>query len=319
MSVSLGIHTGQQNQTMADLRRLWRWADEQGLDWISVWDHFYEAPPVDGMSPHFESTTCMATIAAETERVRIGCLVFCVPYRNPATLAKTLMTLDHISDGRIEPGLGAGWHEMEFRGYGYGFPPLRERFEMLEEGTQIIKSMLGQERTDFEGIHYNAVGATCQPPPVQEHMPLWIGGRGEKKTLRMAAQYADGWNVPYIGVEEFARLGSVLDAHCANLDRDPGTIQRTVNLQFALRATAEGAAEAEAGLREQWGEQAARVSEGSLLGTPDDAFDRVSQYIEAGADGVNVAMRAPWDEAALEAYVTEVVPALRAKYGAWQA
>ena len=316
MSVSLGIHTGQQNQTMADLRRLWRWADEQGLDWISVWDHFYEAPPVDGMSPHFESTTCMATIAAETERVRIGCLVFCVPYRNPAALAKTLTTLDHVSEGRIEPGLGAGWHEMEFRGYGYGFPALRDRFVMLEEGTQIIKSMLSQERTDFEGVHYSAVGATCQPPPVQDHVPLWIGGRGEKKTLRMAAQYADGWNVPYIGVEEFARLGGVLDDHCGRLGRDPGTIQRTVNLQFALRATTEDAAEAEANLREQWGEQAARVAEGSLLGTPEDAFERVSQYVDAGADGVNVALRAPWDEAALEAYVTEVVPALRGKYGA---
>ena len=316
MAVSFGVHTGQQNVAMDELRRLWRWIDEQGMDWISVWDHFYEAPPVDGMSPHFESTACMAVIAAETARVRIGCLVFCVPYRNPATLAKTLTTLDHISGGRLEPGFGAGWHEMEFRGYGYGFPALRDRFVMLEEGVQIIRGMLTQERTSFEGIHYQAVDATCQPPPLQEQMPLWIGGRGERKTLRMAAQYMEGWNVPYIGVEEFARLNGVLDEHCANLGRDPQSIARTVNLQFTLSSTAEAAASAREQLEAQWGEQAERIAEGSLQGTPDDAFERVSQYIEAGAAGVNVALRAPWNEAALNAYVTEVVPALREKYGA---
>ena len=316
MAVSFGVHTGQQNVAMDELRSLWRWIDEQEMDWISVWDHFYEAPPVDGMSPHFESTACMAVIAAETERVRIGCLVFCVPYRNPATLAKTLTTLDHISGGRLEPGFGAGWHEMEFRGYGYGFPALRDRFVMLEEGVQIIRGMLTQERTSFEGIHYQAVDATCQPPPLQEKMPLWIGGRGERKTLRMAAQYMEGWNVPYIGVEEFARLNGVLDQHCADLGRDPQSIARTINLQFTLSSTAEQAAKAREQLEAQWGEQADRIAEGSLTGTPDDAFDRVSQYIEAGAAGVNVALRAPWDEAALNAYITETVPALRQKYGA---
>ena len=316
MAVSFGVHTGQQNVAMDELRSLWRWIDEQEMDWISVWDHFYEAPPVDGMSPHFESTACMAVIAAETERVRIGCLVFCVPYRNPATLAKTLTTLDHISGGRLEPGFGAGWHEMEFRGYGYGFPALRDRFVMLEEGVQIIRGMLTQERTSFEGIHYQAVDATCQPPPLQEKMPLWIGGRGERKTLRMAAQYMEGWNVPYIGVEEFARLNGVLDQHCADLGRDPQSIARTINLQFTLSSTAEQAAKAREQLEAQWGEQADRIAEGSLTGTPDDAFDRVSQYIDAGCAGVNVALRAPWDEAALNAYITETVPALRQKYGA---
>ncbi len=316
MAVSFGVHTGQQNVTMDDLRRLWRWIDDQGMDWISVWDHFYEAPPVDGTSPHFESLTCMATIAAETERVRIGCLVFCVPYRNPAYLAKSLMTLDHISNGRIEPGLGAGWHQMEFEGFGYGWPSLKTRFEMLEEGTQIIKGMLSQERTSFEGVHYNALNATNEPRPVQEHVPLWIGGRGERKTLRMAAQYADGWNVPYIGPEEFARLSGVLDVRCDEQDRDPATIDRTVNLQFNLSPTQAEAEIARQKLEEQWGDQADRVSEGALQGTPDDAFDRVSMYCDAGAAGVNVALRAPWSEEALDAYITEVVPALREKYGA---
>ena len=147
-------------------------------------------------------------------------------------------------------------------------------------------------------------------------MPLWIGGRGERKTLRMAAQYADGWNVPYIGPEEFARLSGVLDVRCDEQGRDPATIDRTVNLQFNLSPTEAEAEIARQKLVEQWGDQADRVSEGALQGTPDDAFDRVSMYCDAGAAGVNVALRAPWSEEALAVYINEVVPALREKYGA---
>ena len=132
----------------------------------------------------------------------------------------------------------------------------------------------------------------------------------------MAAQYADGWNVPYIGPEEFARLSSVLDVRCGEQGRDPATIDRTVNLQFNLSPTEAEAEIARQKLVEQWGDQADRVSEGALQGTPDDAFDRVSMYCDAGAAGVNVALRAPWSEEALTVYIDEVVPALREKYGA---
>ena len=135
--------------------------------------------------------------------------------------------------------------------------------------------------------------------PYRNTSPLWIGGRGERKTLRMAAQYADGWNVPYIGPEEFARLSGVLDIRCDEQGRDPATIDRTVNLQFNLSPTEAEAKIAREKLEEQWGDQADRVSEGALQGTPDDAFDRVSMYCDAGAAGVNVALRAPWSEAAL--------------------
>ena len=316
MAPRFGVHSGQQNLAMDDLRRLWRWLDDAGMDLITVWDHFYEAPPKDGLSPHFESTACMTTIAAETENVRIGCYVFCVPYRNPATLAKTLMTIDQVSHGRLEAGLGAGWHAMEFRAYGYGFPPLRDRFEMLEEGTQIIRGMLdrSQQHTSFEGKYYQAINATNLPGPVQEHVPIWIGGKGERKTLRLAAKYADGWNVPYIGLEEFERLSGVLDEHCAEVGRDPTTIRRSINLQFNLGSTAAAADAAREKLEAEWGERAGEIAEGALLGTPDDAFERVSQFVEAGAEGVSVALRAPWDEAALTAYVEEVVPALRKRF-----
>ena len=167
------------------------------MDWISVWDHFYEAPPIDGSHPHFEAIACMAALATETERVRIGCLVFCVPYRNPALLAKALTTLDHLSHGRIEAGLGAGWHSLEFEAYGYPFERIGTRMDMLEEGVAIVRGLLTQERTTFQGRHYRVENAACQPPPVQPRLPIWIGGLGEQRTLPLAARHADGWNAAY--------------------------------------------------------------------------------------------------------------------------
>lgn len=314
MSISFGVHTGQQDLAMDDLRTLWRDLDAAGMDWISIWDHLYEAPPIDGMSPHFEAIASMATIAAETEQVRIGCLVYCIPYRNPALLAKAMTTIDHISRGRLTIGLGAGWHEPEFRAYGYGFPGIGRRLDMLEEGVQIVRGLLTQERTSFEGKHYSVINATCQPAPVQDRVPIWIGGVGEKRTLRMAAQYADGWNAPYVSPEQWRHLNGVLDGWCETQGRDPATMERTVNLSFGLGATKEAAAEVEERIRQQWGEGAERILGGSLLGTPDQAPDRIAQYIEGGAQGVNIALRAPWDAEALRIYVDEVVPAMRERF-----
>lgn len=315
MPVAFGVHTGQQDLAMDDLRGLWHELDAAGMDWISVWDHFYEAPPQDGMHPHFEAIASMAALAAETEQVRIGCLVFCVPYRNPAALAKALMTLDHISRGRLTVGLGAGWHEPEFRAYGYDFPGIGTRLDMLEEGIQIVRGMLTQERTSFEGKHYSVVEATCQPAPVQERVPIWVGGRGERRTLRLAARHADGWNAPYISPEHWGRLNRKLDEWCEVEGQDPSALTRTVNLQFALASTRKKAEAQEERLRAQWGPAADGLIQGSLLGTPDDAADRVAEYVAEGAQGVNIALRAPWDADALHAYVHEVAPAMRERFG----
>lgn len=120
---TLGVHTGQQDCSLDELRRLWRFIDQAGFDWLSIWDHFYEAPPIDGNGPCFEAVSALTLLATETSRVRVGCLVFCVSYRHPAVLAKALATIDHISSGRLEAGLGAGWHEQEYREYGIAFPP----------------------------------------------------------------------------------------------------------------------------------------------------------------------------------------------------
>jgi F420-dependent oxidoreductase-like protein len=307
MALRFGIHIGPQNIEMRDLRRLWRFADEK-LDWISVWDHIYEAPYIDGESPEFEAATMMAAIAADTRRVRIGCLVFCMLYRNPGLLAKSFVTIDHLSEGRLEIGLGAGWHEQEFRAYGYEFPPIKQRLDMLEEGTQAIKLLLTQPRSDFKGEYYRLENAACYPKPVQAHVPLWIGGRGERRTLRIAARHADGWNVPYIGAEEFAHKCGVLDEWCEKEGRDPQTIERSVNLGFYMAPDDASVAAHQEKLRQQWGPQAAERAGGQLTGSPKQAIEQVAQYAAAGATRLNVAIRPPVDWEALDAFVAEVVP-----------
>ncbi len=313
--LSLGAHVGQQNMTMDEMRALWRRLDQAGCDWISAWDHIYEAPPAGGTLPHFEAVATLGALAADTTNARLGCLVFYVGYRNPGLLAKAAVTIDHISGGRFELGIGAGWHESEAKAYGYDFPSAGTRLDMLDEATELITSLLTQDRTTFTGTHFRADDASCLPPPVRGHLPLWIGGVGEKRTLRTVAANANGWNAAYVAPDEFARLNGVLDSWCEKVDRDPGSIERSVNLVFMMGADQSSADRAEQALVAQWGDRAERVKGGAVGGTPQQAIETVQRYIDAGADMVNIALRAPFDAEALEAYLTVVMPAVRAANG----
>lgn len=309
--MQFGIHIGQQNMAMNDMRALWRRCDAD-LDWISVWDHLYEAPPAGGTIPHFEAVACLGALAADTQHARLGCLVFYVGYRNPGLLAKSATTIDHISGGRFELGIGGGWHQWEAEAYGYDFPGVGVRLDMLDEAAELITSYFTNERTTYDGTYFRADHASMLPQPVRGTMPLWIGGVGEKRTLKTTARYATGWNAAYISPAEFRRLNDVLDRHCHDLDRDPATIERSINLMFNLGTDAASAARAEEQLATQWGPLWERVSAGALLGTPDTAVERLMEYREAGADLVNIAIRAPIDHEALEAYLSDTVPVARA-------
>ncbi len=311
MSPALGVHIGQQNLTMDEMRALWTRCDQAGVDWISVWDHLYEAPPAGGTAPHFEAVATLAALACDTTNARIGCLVFCTQYRSPGVLAKVATTLDHLSDGRFELGLGAGWHDQEAKAYGIDFPSVGKRLSALEESTQIIKSMLSNERTTFSGDYFSVEDASCLPPPVNAYLPIWIGGVGEKRTLRMAARYADGWNAAYITPEEFKRLSGVLDEWCEKEGRDPNEIERGVNLQFLMGTNDADSAREMEQFRATWGPMADRLAGGLLVGSPAQATERILEYRDAGADMVNVAFRAPLVPEAVEAYLTEVIPAVR--------
>ena len=223
--------------------------------------------------------------------MRVGSLVYCVGYRPPAVLANAITTIDHLSGGRAELGLGAGWAENEYAAYGIPFPSAGARLDLLEESVQAIRGLLRQERTSFEGTHVRLVDAACDPRPVQAELPIWVGGSGEKRTLRIAARFADGWNVPFIAPDVLAHKKAVLAAHCVDVGRDPADIRCAVNV---------GLCEDEEALRAQFGRMADFVRPGVLIGSPDQLVDRIGSYVEAGADQLNISMRAPWDLSLLD-------------------
>ena len=167
--MKFGIHSGPQNCTYEELRRVWHVADSSGFHQVSIWDHFYDDPSPDGSGSCFESISTLAALASETRNVRVAALALCVGYRHPAVLAKAAVTIDHISNGRLELGLGAGWVEREYHAFGIPFPSASARLDMLEEGIQIIKSMLGNRATTFQGNHFQVENAFCEPKPVQDN------------------------------------------------------------------------------------------------------------------------------------------------------
>lgn len=297
---------------MAELHQLWARLDPV-VDWISLWDHLYEAPPNGGTTPHFEAVATLGAMAAATSKARIGCLVFCVPYRNPALLAKSIISIDHIAEGRFEPGFGAGWHEPEFVAHGYPFEPIGTRFDMLEEGLQIVSGMLSDdETTTVDGVHYQVDQVRAVPGPINGSIRLWAGGSGPKRTPAIAAKYCSGWNVPYVSPERYRELNDRIDAACEAIGRDPATLERSINLAFHMGATP-AAADAELDrIKTEWAPEVVdRITAGALTGTPDQAAERIAEYRAAGADMVTIALRLPVDEEALDAYLTNVIPAAR--------
>ena len=221
-----------QNASIDELRDVWHLADEAGFDSCWVMDHFATLGPRDD-GPIFEAWTMLAAMAQLTTRTRIGCAVVGNTYRHPAVLAKMAVTVDHLSGGRLEFGLGAGWAENEHTMLGLEFGTKNDRADRLEESVQIIRSLWTQPRTTFDGRHYRLREAVAEPKPVQQpHPPIWIGGSGPKRTLRIAAEYADVWNAAGGSPEEIAASSAILDQHCADVGRDPGQIRRSVQLRM---------------------------------------------------------------------------------------
>jgi F420-dependent oxidoreductase-like protein len=306
--VQFGVHTGLQNTTTDELRALWRRIEGHGFDWISIWDHFYAADATvsrDGTttsgSACLEAVTAHAALALETERVRCGSLVYCVAFRHPAVLANVAATLDHLSGGRITMGLGGGWHQGEFAAYGIPFEDVPVRLRRTEEAIQVVRALLTEDVAEFHGEFYDLTEARCDPKPVQARLPLWIGGGGEKVTLRIAAQHADGWNVPFVAPAQFRRKVGVLAEHCERADRDPASIERTVNLTLAW---------SEDDLVERFGGMTDYIRPSALIGSTQEIVDRVAEYRDAGADRVIIALRAPFDTDGLDRFAAEVMPAV---------
>jgi len=212
-------------QSFADVLEIARHAEATGWDGLWYADHFMP----DGEAtrePYSEAWTTLSALAASVPRIRIGPLVTGNTYRHPAVLAKMAATVDHLSGGRLVLGLGAGWQENEHRQYGIPFYTVKERLERLAEACELIKGLFANETTTFRGKHYQLENAVLEPKPVQKPLPLMIGGGGEKVTLRIAARFADEWNV-WGDVERLKHKMAILDGYCAELGRPPRAIQRS--------------------------------------------------------------------------------------------
>lgn len=315
----VGIEPARQWQTMKDLAV----AADKVAGWESVWvyDHFHTTPQPSDQATH-EAWSLMAGFGAATQRIRLGQMCTCMSYRNPAYLAKVAATVDHISGGRVEMGIGAGWYEHEWRAYGYGFPEPRDRLGMLREGVQIFQQAWTKGVSSLDGKYYQVDGAICQPLPLQQGpsgIPIWIAGGGEKVTLRIAAQYADYTN--FDGTPEgFAHKSGLLEEHCRDLGRDFGAITRSANYNVFIGETQKDVDDRLAwyadhlatSLGESAGpEHARRTSAQGLVGTPEQIVERLQEMEQLGMTyAITYFADAAYDRGSIELFEQKVLPAL---------
>jgi F420-dependent oxidoreductase-like protein len=238
--IRFGAKLAPQGTTIAALRGFWRLADESGFDHLWVRDHLASVGSAAAVAPPnlaidlFDGWTLLAAMASETRKARLGCMVTANTFRHPGVLAKVATTVDHLSGGRLEFGIGAGWAEYEHRMLAIELGGPRQRVEKLAEALSVIRALWSDQTfVDFAGEYYTLDKAVHAPKPVQRpHPPIWLGGAGEKRMLKLVAEQADVWNiVDHAGVEEGARLSGVLDRWCAEVGRDPQAIRRSVQLR----------------------------------------------------------------------------------------
>ena len=267
-----GFKTPPQHGTWSEFLDVWRAADEIDI-FESGWtmDHFYPlTPPADGT--HLESWTMLAALAQATSRLRLGSMVNGMHFRHPAVTANMAVTVDHISAGRFELGLGAGWFEAEAAAYGIALGTMTERFDRFDEGVEVIARLLTQETTTFSGAYYQLTDARCEPKAVQQpRPPIVIGGRGPKRTLRTVARWADQWDMTFPQTAtEWSALNDVLLGHCDAIGRDPRTIRRSIHMPWAADAD------------------------------PSKLADSAQPFFAAGVDLVIFSMRGPYEVRLLE-------------------
>jgi F420-dependent oxidoreductase-like protein len=313
----VGIDTKDHWATMLGVAQA---AEDGPFESIWVFDHFHTVPVPTQEATH-EAWTLMAALGAATSRVRLGQMCTCMGYRNPAYLAKVAATVDVISGGRTEMGIGAGWYEHEWRAYGYGFPGAGDRIGMLEEGVEIMRQLWTTGTATLDGRHYQVNGAICQPLPLQDGgIPLWIAGGGEKKTLRLAARYAKYTN--FDGAPDvFQRKSEILAGHCRELGTDYDSITRSANYNVVLGETDKDVEDRLAwmkdhllrcGIPENVVERRMRdFATGTMTGTPELITERLAELGELGMSYaiLNFADVA-YDRTALTLFTEKVAPEL---------
>lgn len=276
-------------------------AERGGFTALSVMDHLHQiAPQGRPEEPMLEAYAALSGIATRTSRLRLLTLVTGVTYHNPARLAKQVTTLDVMSGGRAILGIGGAWYEEEHRAYGFEFPPIGRRLDRLEEAVQIARSMFDSEVTEFEGRYYQVRGAINNPQPLQEHLPILIGGGGERRTLRLVAQYADLCNILGDAATAAHKL-EVLRGHCDAVGRDPAEIVKTAHAGIVVID------ETDAGVTRRLESMAAspppilqglgvdQLRERVVSGTPDQVTERLRGFLAPGFDGLTISVWGAYD------------------------
>lgn len=308
--IRFGIQTGQQNIEWAQMLELWRQADGWGYDSLWNFDHFYAIflPPE---LPCLEGWTTLSALALATKRARVGTMVNGNTYRHPCVTAKMAATVDHISGGRLNLGIGAGWFEREHQNFGIDFKTVPQRLQALDEACRIIRGMLTQEHTTVQGRHYTVTEAMGNPKPIQQpHPPIMIGGTGERVLLRLVARHADMWNAS-ASAERMHELIEIIRRHGDTERRDPERIEKTVMMPLCYRAPAERQAfmcNTIAGLRQTTPEVARREM---MIGDKLECLDVVDRYVKAGVTHFIFMMFAPYFVDEIQAFAEEVIPAVR--------
>jgi F420-dependent oxidoreductase-like protein len=262
------------NQPWADLLATAARAEATGWDGVWIADHFMgnEGSPIPPRTPTYEAGSLVAALAAAVPRVRIGTLVYGNTYRHPAVVANMAVTADHISDGRFTLGLGTGWQVNEHRQYGITLPPVGERIDRFVEAVEIIRSLLTEPTTSYDGEHYRLTEALCEPKPLQQPLPILIGASGERRMLGVVARLADQWNC-WGTPELFAHKSAVLDRHCERIGRDPSEIRRSTQALVFVTDAPDDAARL-----------TAATGRATLAGTPAQLAERLQEYAAAGLD-----------------------------------
>jgi F420-dependent oxidoreductase-like protein len=289
------------------MTRVAKEADGLGYDSIWVFDHFHTVPTPE-LETTFECWTITAGLARDTQRVKVGQMVTCNGYRNPALLAKIASTVDVMSHGRLLFGLGAGWYEHEWRAYGYGFPETRDRMGMFREACEIVHLMWTEDYPTFKGKYYTIDKPINEPKGVQKpHPSFWIGGGGEKVTLKLVAKYGDACNLGSADLDQFRHKLDVLRQHCEEQNRDYNEIIRSTGVTVHL-VESEQSAEQETALA-RGDRPYAEYARDTIVGTPDQVVERLQRVVDAGANYFIVSIpRVAYDLDPLRRFAQEVMP-----------
>jgi alkanesulfonate monooxygenase SsuD/methylene tetrahydromethanopterin reductase-like flavin-dependent oxidoreductase (luciferase family) len=299
--MKFGVQTIAQGIPVGDLITTWKHLEAAGYDALSVADHLApiraddDEPIADGLSLH-------VLLAASTERVTCGALVYCAAFRPVGVLARALSVVAELSEGRCFAGLGAGWWQPDFQMWGLPFGSPGERSDILEEVAKTLAAVLRGERVDHDGQIGTLDGARCGIRSGAT-VPVWVAGNGPRRTLPTCAAFADGWNSPFTGPETFAKTSRTLDELCQRAGRAPSAVTRSVNVRLAWDATSEERVRAE---------MRPGAHEGILSGSPEQIRERVGRYAEAGVDLLMVDVRAPQHVDDLLRFHQEVVAPMRA-------